>query len=101
MSTWAFGTFDSLTPYILKGNAAAMSSVFYDSLLTGTLDEPDGLWLEDELAEVDGRAVLHERFDDAHAGQCAPLEGLRDVDLAAGLEQCGHSTQRLAWVRQE
>ena len=22
-STWAFGTFDSLTPYILKGNAAA------------------------------------------------------------------------------
>ncbi|MCA0964279.1 extracellular solute-binding protein [Salipiger bermudensis] len=44
MSTWAFGTFDSLTPYILKGNAAAMSSVFYDSLLTGTLDEPDSMY---------------------------------------------------------
>ena len=44
MSTWAFGTFDSLTPYILKGNAAAMSSVFYDSLLTGTLDEPDAMY---------------------------------------------------------
>lgn len=44
MSTWAFGTFDSLTPYILKGNAAAMSSVFYDSLMTGTLDEPDAMY---------------------------------------------------------
>ena len=27
-STWAFGTFDSLTPYILKGNAAAGATVF-------------------------------------------------------------------------
>ncbi len=44
MSTWAFGTFDSLTPFILKGNAAALSSVFYDSLLTGTLDEPDSMY---------------------------------------------------------
>ncbi|EIE53108.1 peptide ABC transporter substrate-binding protein [Salipiger aestuarii] len=44
MSIWAFGTFDSLTPFILKGNAAAMSSVFYDSLLTGTLDEPDSMY---------------------------------------------------------
>ncbi len=43
-STWAFGTFDSLTPYILKGNAAALSTVFYDSLLTGNLDEPDSMY---------------------------------------------------------
>ncbi|SNR63373.1 extracellular solute-binding protein [Puniceibacterium sediminis] len=43
-STWAFGTFDSLTPYILKGNAASLSSVFYDSLLTGNLDEPDSMY---------------------------------------------------------
>lgn len=43
-STWAFGTFDSLTPYILKGNAAAGSTVFYDSLLTGNLEEPDAMY---------------------------------------------------------
>jgi len=43
-STWGFGTFDSLTPYILKGNAAALSTVFFDSLMTGTLDEPDALY---------------------------------------------------------
>ncbi|MBV1863748.1 MAG: extracellular solute-binding protein [Rhodobacteraceae bacterium] len=40
-STWGFGTFDSLTPYILKGQAAAMSTIFFESLMTGTADEPD------------------------------------------------------------
>ena len=43
-STWAFGTFDSLSPYILKGNAAAGSTVFFDSLMTATLDEPDAMY---------------------------------------------------------
>ncbi|MDJ0823252.1 MAG: extracellular solute-binding protein [Paracoccaceae bacterium] len=43
-STWAFGTFDSLTPYILKGNAAAGSTVFYDTLLSGNLEEPDSMY---------------------------------------------------------
>lgn len=43
-STWGFGTFDSLTPFILKGNAAALSTIFYDTLMTGTLDEPDAMY---------------------------------------------------------
>ena len=43
-STWGFGTFDSLTPYILKGNAAALSTVFFDTLMTGSLDEPDAMY---------------------------------------------------------
>lgn len=43
-STWAFGTFDSLTPYILRGNAASLSTVFYDTLMTGSLDEPDAMY---------------------------------------------------------
>lgn len=43
-STWAFGKFDSLSPYILKGNAAAGATVFFDSLMTGTLDEPDAMY---------------------------------------------------------
>ncbi len=43
-STWGFGTYDSLTPFILKGNAATLSSVFFDSLMTGNLDEPDALY---------------------------------------------------------
>ena len=36
----ALGTFDSLNPFILKGNPAAGSGLIYDNLLTGSLDEP-------------------------------------------------------------
>jgi len=43
-STWAFGNFDSMTPFILKGDAAALSTIFYDSLMTGSLDEPDAMY---------------------------------------------------------
>ncbi|HLS58246.1 MAG TPA: extracellular solute-binding protein [Paracoccaceae bacterium] len=43
-STWAFGTFDSLNPYILRGTAASLASIFYDSLMTGTADEPDSMY---------------------------------------------------------
>lgn len=43
-STWAFGTFDSMSPYILKGNAAVLSSVMFESLMQGDLDEPDALY---------------------------------------------------------
>jgi microcin C transport system substrate-binding protein len=43
-STWAFGTFDSLTPYILKGQSASLSSIFFESLMTGSADEPDAMY---------------------------------------------------------
>ncbi|WP_457650410.1 extracellular solute-binding protein [Profundibacter sp.] len=43
-STWGFGTFDSLTPYILKGNPATLSTAFFDTLMTGNLDEPDAMY---------------------------------------------------------
>ena len=43
-STWGFGTFDSMTPYILKGQAAALSSIFFESLMTGSADEPDSMY---------------------------------------------------------
>lgn len=44
MSTWGFGSFDSLTPYILKGQPAPLSSIFFESLMTGTADEPSSLY---------------------------------------------------------
>ena len=43
-STWAFGTFDSLTPYILAGNAAIGATLFYDSLMVSSSDEPDAMY---------------------------------------------------------
>ena len=39
ISQWAFGGFDSVNPYSIKGRAAALSSVPYESILTGTADE--------------------------------------------------------------
>lgn len=37
---WAMGTFDSLNPFPVKGNAAAAVTLIYDSLMVGSPDEP-------------------------------------------------------------
>ncbi len=39
IAIWGFGTFDSMNPYSRKGRAGALSSIFFESLLTGTADE--------------------------------------------------------------
>ncbi|SMX45105.1 Oligopeptide-binding protein AppA precursor [Actibacterium lipolyticum] len=39
MSSWAFGAFDSMHPYSIKGRAEGLSSIFFESLLIGTADE--------------------------------------------------------------
>ena len=41
ISLWAFGSFDSMNPYSVKGRAGAYSSIFYESLLEGSADEVD------------------------------------------------------------
>ncbi|MBL4807739.1 MAG: ABC transporter substrate-binding protein [Rhodobacteraceae bacterium] len=43
-STWAFGSFDSMNPYIVKGSAAASSSIFIETLMTGTADESGSVY---------------------------------------------------------
>ncbi|MEL6584108.1 MAG: extracellular solute-binding protein [Pseudomonadota bacterium] len=43
-STWAFGTFDTLNPYILRGNSAFAASAVFDTLMTSSADEPDSLY---------------------------------------------------------
>jgi microcin C transport system substrate-binding protein len=39
MSIWAFGGYDSMNPYTIKGRADRLASAPYESLLTGTADE--------------------------------------------------------------
>lgn len=39
ISEWAFGSFDSMHPYTIKGRGGGLSSIFFESLLTGTADE--------------------------------------------------------------
>ena len=41
VSIWAFGSFDSMHPYTTKGRSGSLSSIFFESLLTGTSDEID------------------------------------------------------------
>ena len=43
-TTVAYGSFDSMRPYILAGNPAGSAGILYDSLLTGSADEPDALY---------------------------------------------------------
>jgi microcin C transport system substrate-binding protein len=43
-STWAFGSFDSMHPYIAKGRAAVGASIQFESLMVGTADEPDSMY---------------------------------------------------------
>lgn len=39
ISEWSPGSFDSFNPYAIAGNGAALSSIFYESILSGTLDD--------------------------------------------------------------
>lgn len=39
ISQWAPGSFDSFNPYAIAGNAGALASIFYESILSGTADD--------------------------------------------------------------
>lgn len=39
ISVWAFGGFDSMHPYTTKGRAGALSTVFFEPIMTSTADE--------------------------------------------------------------
>jgi len=44
MSVWAQGVFDSFNPYTQKGNAASLSNIGYETMMTGTADEIGALY---------------------------------------------------------
>ncbi len=44
ISIWAQGTFDSFNPYSREGRAGALSTIGYESLLTGTADEVSAVY---------------------------------------------------------
>jgi len=64
-STWAFGSFDSMHPYIAKGVPAIGASIQFESLMVGTADEPSTLYglLAESLEYPDDHswAIFHLR----------------------------------------
>lgn len=72
MSIWAFGSFDSMNPYSIKGRAGALANAGLESLLTTTADEIGSEYglLAESLTYPEDRSevtfTLHEniRFSD-------------------------------------
>lgn len=76
MSVWAFGSFDSMHPYTTKGRAAALASIFYESLLQGTADEVDAAYglLAESLEYPDDRSwVIFNIRPEAHFSDGTPV----------------------------
>ena len=93
ISVWGFGSFDSMHPYSTKGRSGQLSSIFFESLLEGTADEPDasyGLIAESMEYPEDRSAVIFNMRPEARFSDGTPLtaedvvfsyETLRDKGL--------------------
>ena len=75
-SIWAFGSFDSMHPYTTKGRSGSLSSIFFESLLTGTSDEIDasyGLVAENIEYPEDRSWVIFNMRPEAKFSDGSPL----------------------------
>ena len=93
ISIWAPGTFDSMNPYTRKGRAGALSSIFFESLLTGTADEVSGNYglLAESLEYPEDRSWVvfnmrpEARFSDGTPVTAEDVEFTYELFLAEGL----------------
>lgn len=87
ISEWAFGTFDSMNPFTVKGVPAAGSSGIYESILTGTADEIGASYClmctTMDYPEDRSWVVFHLR-DDVHFWDGQPLTA---ADVVFSFEQ--------------
>jgi microcin C transport system substrate-binding protein len=95
MSVWASGGFDTINPYSIKGRAAGLSSIFFETLLEGTADEVDSAYglLAESLEYPEDRSwVIFNIRPEAHFSDGTPVtaedvvfsyETLRDKGLAS------------------
>lgn len=93
ISIWAFGGFDTMNPYSIKGRAERLSSIFYESMLAGTADEIDAAYcllcetLEypEDRSEVTFRLRPDARFSDGSPLTSGDVAFTYEVFLAKGL----------------
>ncbi len=93
ISIWAPGTFDSMNPYTRKGRSGALSSIFFESLLTGTADEVSGTYglLASTIEYPEDRSWVifnirpEARFSDGTAVTAEDVKFTYEIFLAEGL----------------
>ena len=76
ISVWGFGSFDSMHPYSTKGRSGQLSSIFFESLLESTADEPDssyGLVAESMEYPEDRSQVIFNLRPEARFSDGTPL----------------------------
>ena len=99
VGTSGLTSFDSLNPFILKGDAADGLEMLYDSLMVRAYDEPDAVYgLVAKTADVsaDGRTVVFRLRKAARFSDGTPV---RAEDVCASfraLKEKGHPRYRLA-----
>ena len=93
ISIWAPGTFDSMNPYTRKGRSGALSSILFESLLTGTADEVSGTYglLASTIEYPEDRSWVifnirpEARFSDGTAVTAEDVKFTYEIFLAEGL----------------
>ena len=97
----AFGSFDSLNPYTLKGQSAAgLSALMFETLMVSSLDEPfsqygllaDGVELADDQLSVTYHINPQARFNDG-----SPVLAADVVFSFVTLRDEGHPQYRIYW----
>lgn len=105
ISVWGFGGFDSMHPYSVEGRAGGLSSIFFESMLTGTADEIGsayGLLAESLEYPEDRSEVIFNLRPEARFSDGSPLtaedvlfsyETLRDKGLSSYRAQLGRQVK--------
>ena len=96
--TGALQTFDSLNPFILKGDAAQMMDLTFDTLMVRAMDEPDaisGLVAASAEIAADRMSATFKLRPEARFANGSPLTAADVTFSFATLKEKGHPSIRL------
>ncbi len=99
VGTSGLRSFDSLNPFILKGDAADGLMLTFDTLMTPAQDEPDAVYgLIAEWADVaaDGRSVVFKLREEARFADGSPLRAADVCHTFQLLKEKGHPSYRIS-----
>lgn len=101
MSVWGFGTFDSLNPFIVKGNRLDQLDLTFDTLMAESDDEPDsryGLLAESITVPLPSRNwVIFDLRNEARFSDGSPVTAEDVVFSFETLKAHGNPTYRISF----